>query len=201
MPPKWFLTKLMFFAKLVPQDPSDEPAETLLGRIRAEKQRLIKEGKIKKDKHESVIFRRDNSHYEKPLSAATVKPNRFSLIASPFRRDRRSALSAALVLQPDKNGIHRRDGNKRNRTASKAGRPDNCEALSGNSHRQAYPGLTRPNALADRPAEYCGIHSSAHADIRLPYGRPAASHCHRKASPQPYSNETAAPSRAPNPRS
>ena len=51
--------------KLVPQDPSDEPAEALLKRIRAEKQRLIKEGKIKKDKHESVIFRRDNSHYEK----------------------------------------------------------------------------------------------------------------------------------------
>ena len=51
--------------KLVPQDPSDEPAEALLERIWAEKQRLIKEGKIKKDKHESVIFRRDNSHYEK----------------------------------------------------------------------------------------------------------------------------------------
>ena len=54
--------------KLVPQDPSDEPAEALLKRIRAEKQRLIKEGKIKKDKHESVIFRRDNSHYEKRSS-------------------------------------------------------------------------------------------------------------------------------------
>ena len=51
--------------KLVPQDPSDEPAEALLERIRAEKQRLIKDGKIKKDKHESIIFRRDNSHYEK----------------------------------------------------------------------------------------------------------------------------------------
>ena len=51
--------------RLVPQDPSDEPAEVLLERIRAEKQRLVKEGKIKKDKHESVIFRRDNSHYEK----------------------------------------------------------------------------------------------------------------------------------------
>ena len=51
--------------KLVPQDPSDEPAEALLERIRAEKQWLIKEGKIKKDKHESIIFRRDNSHYEK----------------------------------------------------------------------------------------------------------------------------------------
>ena len=51
--------------KLVPQDPTDESAETLLERIRAEKQRLIKEGKIKKDKHESIIFGRDNSHYEK----------------------------------------------------------------------------------------------------------------------------------------
>jgi len=51
--------------KLVPQDPADEPAEALLERIREEKQQLIKEGKIKKDKHESVIFRRDNSHYEK----------------------------------------------------------------------------------------------------------------------------------------
>ena len=51
--------------KLVPQDLSDEPAEALLERIRVEKQRLIKEGKVKKDKRESVIFRRDNSHYEK----------------------------------------------------------------------------------------------------------------------------------------
>ena len=50
--------------KLVPQDPADEPASVLLERIRAEKRRLVKEGKIKKDKHESVIFRRDNSHYE-----------------------------------------------------------------------------------------------------------------------------------------
>ena len=54
--------------KLVPQDPIDESAEALLERIRAEKQRLIKEGKIKKDKHESIIFRRDNSHYEKRIS-------------------------------------------------------------------------------------------------------------------------------------
>ncbi len=50
--------------KLVPQNPADEPAEVLLERIRAEKQRLVQEGKIKKDKHESIIFRRDNSHYE-----------------------------------------------------------------------------------------------------------------------------------------
>ena len=51
--------------KLVPQDPTDEPASVLLERIRAEKEQRIKAGKIKRDKHESVIFRRDNSHYEK----------------------------------------------------------------------------------------------------------------------------------------
>ena len=51
--------------KLVPQDPADEPASVLLGRIRAEKEQLIKAGKIKRDKHESVIFRRDNSYYER----------------------------------------------------------------------------------------------------------------------------------------
>ena len=51
--------------KLVSQDPTDEPASALLERIRAEKEQLIKSGKIKRDKHESVIFRRDNSYYEK----------------------------------------------------------------------------------------------------------------------------------------
>ena len=51
--------------KLVPQDENDEPADELLKHIRAEKEALIKAGKIKRDKHESVIFRRDNSHYEK----------------------------------------------------------------------------------------------------------------------------------------
>ena len=51
--------------KLVPQDPADEPASVLLERIRIEKEQLVKEGKIKRDKHESVIFRRDNSYYEK----------------------------------------------------------------------------------------------------------------------------------------
>ena len=51
--------------KLVSQDPTDESASVLLERIRAEKEQLIKAGKIKRDKHESVIFKRDNSHYEK----------------------------------------------------------------------------------------------------------------------------------------
>ena len=51
--------------KLVPQDTADGPASILLECIRAEKKKLIAEGKIKKDKHESVIYRRDNSHYER----------------------------------------------------------------------------------------------------------------------------------------
>ena len=51
--------------KLVPQDDNDEPASVLLDRIRVEKQALIKAGRLKKDKHESIIYRRDNSHYEK----------------------------------------------------------------------------------------------------------------------------------------
>ena len=60
--------------KLVPQDPNDEPASVLLERIREEKVRLVKEGKIKKDKNESIIFRGDdNSHYEKFLATGEVK--------------------------------------------------------------------------------------------------------------------------------
>ena len=55
--------------KLVPQDENDEPASVLLDRIRAEKDALIKSGKIKKDKNKSIIFRRDNSHYEQRGSA------------------------------------------------------------------------------------------------------------------------------------
>ena len=52
--------------KLVPQDPNDEPASVLLERIRAEKEELIKQGKIKRNRKESIIFRGDdNSYYEK----------------------------------------------------------------------------------------------------------------------------------------
>lgn len=51
--------------KLVPQDSNDEPASVLLERIRAEKEELIKQGKIKRDKKESIIFKgEDNSYYE-----------------------------------------------------------------------------------------------------------------------------------------
>ena len=52
--------------KLVPQDPNDEPASVLLERIRTEKERLIKEKKIKREKNPSVIFKgADNTPYEK----------------------------------------------------------------------------------------------------------------------------------------
>ena len=60
--------------KLVPQDPNDEPASVLLERIRAEKAKLVKEKKIKKDKNESIIYRgEDNSYYEKFLATGEVK--------------------------------------------------------------------------------------------------------------------------------
>ena len=60
--------------KLVPQDPNDEPASVLLERIRAEKAKLVKEKKIKKDKNESIIYRgEDNSYYEKFLATREVK--------------------------------------------------------------------------------------------------------------------------------
>lgn len=52
--------------KLVPQNPADESASVLLERIRAEKEQLIKAGKIKRDNNESYIFRGDDkSYYEK----------------------------------------------------------------------------------------------------------------------------------------
>lgn len=60
--------------KLVPQDPNDEPASVLLDKIRHEKERLIKEKKIKRDKNASIIYRgEDNSYYEKMLATGEVK--------------------------------------------------------------------------------------------------------------------------------
>ena len=48
---------LAIHGKLVPQNPDDEPASVLMERIRAEKEELIKQGKIKRDKKESIIFK------------------------------------------------------------------------------------------------------------------------------------------------
>ena len=60
--------------KLVPQDPNDEPASVLLDKIRQEKERLIKEKKIKRDKNASIIYRgENNSYYEKMLATGEVK--------------------------------------------------------------------------------------------------------------------------------
>ena len=57
---------LAIHGKLVSQDSNNEPASVLLERIRAEKEELIKQGKIKRDKKESVIFKGDdNSYYER----------------------------------------------------------------------------------------------------------------------------------------
>ena len=54
---------LAIHGKLVPQDPNDEPASVLLERIRAEKEELIKQGKIKRNKKKSVIFKGDDNSY------------------------------------------------------------------------------------------------------------------------------------------
>ena len=60
--------------KLVSQDPNDEPASVLLEKIRQEKERLIKEKKIKRDKNASIIYRgEDNSYYEKFIATGMVK--------------------------------------------------------------------------------------------------------------------------------
>ena len=65
--------------KLVPQDPNDEPASVLLDRIRAEKEELIKAGKIKRDKKESVIFKGDDNSYYRLTS-----DNKRNVIDIPF---------------------------------------------------------------------------------------------------------------------
>ena len=58
--------------KLVPQDPNDEPASVLLERIRAEKEELINQGKIKRDKKESIIFRGDDNSYYETINGETI---------------------------------------------------------------------------------------------------------------------------------
>ena len=58
--------------KLVPQDPTDEPASELLKKIKAEKDALVKAGKIKKDKHESHIFKGDDNRYYETIDGKTA---------------------------------------------------------------------------------------------------------------------------------
>ena len=58
--------------KLVPQDPADEPASELLKKIKAEKEALVKAGKIKKDKHESFIFKGDDNCYYETMDGNTT---------------------------------------------------------------------------------------------------------------------------------
>ena len=73
---KSHILNLAIRGKLIPQDQNDEPASVLLERIRAEKKELIKQGKIKKDKKESVIFKGDdNSYYEKIGSTTKIIDN------------------------------------------------------------------------------------------------------------------------------
>ena len=84
--------------KLVPQNPNDEPASVLLERIRKEKEKLIKEGKIKKEKTPSYIFRgadnkKGRSKKRRPLLTSSVVP-----IIRPMRRWGRMSRSASLMM-------------------------------------------------------------------------------------------------------
>lgn len=65
------ILQLAIQGKLVPQDPNDEPASVLLDKIKAEKSELIKQGKIKKDKQESYIFKGDDGKYYEKIGAET----------------------------------------------------------------------------------------------------------------------------------
>ena len=67
------ILNLAIRGKLVPQDPNDEPASVLLERIRAEKEELIKQGKIKRDKKESVIFKGDDNSYYLRTESETIE--------------------------------------------------------------------------------------------------------------------------------
>jgi len=69
--------------KLVPQDPNDEPAAVLLERIRVEKERLIKEGKIRRDKNESKITTSDKSHYPDLPNGWAIAPISDLFIVNP----------------------------------------------------------------------------------------------------------------------
>ena len=70
--------------KLVNQDPNDEPASVLLERIRAEKEKLIKEGKIKRDKNESYIYQGDDKNYYEQIDYLPPIPSNWKYIKLSF---------------------------------------------------------------------------------------------------------------------
>ena len=71
--------------KLIKQDPNDEPASVLLERIKAEKEKLIKEGKIKRDKNESYIYQGDDKNYYEQIDKNTNKINIPFIIPNSWR--------------------------------------------------------------------------------------------------------------------
>lgn len=70
--------------KLVKQDPNDEPASVLLERIKNEKEQLIKEGKIKRDKNESYIFQGDDKNYYEQIDYLLPIPSNWKYIKLSF---------------------------------------------------------------------------------------------------------------------
>ena len=101
---KFKILDLAIRGKLVPQDPNDEPASVLLEHIRAEKEELIKQGKIKRDKKESVIFKGDdNSYYEKIGNDVTCIDNEIPFeIPDNWCWARLSQLSSQIFAGGDK---------------------------------------------------------------------------------------------------
>ncbi len=83
--PEKFKKSILQYAiegKLVKQDPNDEPASVLLERIKTEKEKLIKEGKIKQDKNESYIYQGDDKNYYEKIG------NNVKQIEVPFNSNR-----------------------------------------------------------------------------------------------------------------
>ncbi len=93
--------------KLVPQDPNDEPASVLLERIRAEKEELIKQGKIKRDKKESVIFKGDDNSYYVLLER--IRAEKEELIKQgKIKRDKKESV----IFKGDDNSYYEKYGEK-----------------------------------------------------------------------------------------
>ena len=92
---------LAIHGKLVPQDPNDEPASVLLERIRAEKERLVKEGKIKRPKKTKATS--DKPHYENKLPNGWCLTNIGELLIN--RDGERKPVSSA-IRNKQKNKVY-----------------------------------------------------------------------------------------------